>query len=139
MHSEDTRTGIFLPHVSILGNHHCGKERCGEFKLWGNLHDFLCRLDYAKRVVSSFSHQIQSEYYGRNIYVSIEGISLEHFSASHHPIPLLASYHVSCQEVFNYLFSYDRKQDVSTTAEHSKRIIGLLQNITVLFADMINI
>ena len=104
MHSEDTRTGIFLPHVSILGNHHCGKERCEEFKLWGNLHDFLCRLDYAKRVVSSFSHQIQSEYYGRNIYVSIEGISLEHFSASHHPIPLLASYHVSRQEVFNYFF-----------------------------------
>ena len=32
------------------------------------------------RVVASFAHQIQSEYYDGNISVSIEGISLEHFS-----------------------------------------------------------
>ena len=40
----------------------------------------LCRRAYAERVVASSSHQIQSEYYGLNKYVSIEGISLEHFS-----------------------------------------------------------
>ena len=31
--------------------------------------------------VASFDNQIQSEYYGGNIYVSIEGIALGHFSA----------------------------------------------------------
>ena len=40
----------------------------------------LCRRDFADRLVASFSHQIQSEYYGVNRSVSIEGITLEHFS-----------------------------------------------------------
>ena len=47
-------------HVRILRTHHCGKERHGEFKRRGNLHDVLCRRDYIERVVSSFDHQIQS-------------------------------------------------------------------------------
>ena len=41
----------------------------------------LCHHDCYERVVSNFAHQIQSEYYGINIYVSIEVIVLEHFSA----------------------------------------------------------
>ena len=36
--------------------------------------DVLCRRDYFERVVVSFANQIKSEYYGGNIYVSIEGI-----------------------------------------------------------------
>ena len=40
----------------------------------------LCRRGYAERVVASFSHQIQSEYYGGNRSVSIEVIVLEIFS-----------------------------------------------------------
>ena len=43
--------------------------------------DILCRRDYAERVVASFTHQIQSEHFGVNISVYIEGIELEHFSA----------------------------------------------------------
>ena len=35
-------------------------------------------------MVASFAHQIQSEYYGVNISVSIEGIPLEYFSAPTH-------------------------------------------------------
>ena len=34
------------------------------------------------------------------------------------------------------IFYNDRKQDATTTAEHSKLIIELLQNSTVLFDDM---
>ena len=67
------------------------------------------------------------------MYVSIEGIALEHFSASHHPILLLKSYHVSHQAVFDSIFSYDIKQYATTTGENSKRIIELLKNRTVLF------
>ena len=33
-------------------------------------------------MVASFAHQIQYEYYGGNQYFPIEGISLDHFSAS---------------------------------------------------------
>ena len=49
-----------LPHVRILGPHHCGKESHEAFKCWGNLHDVLCRRDYIERVLSSFDHKINS-------------------------------------------------------------------------------
>ena len=42
----------------------------------------LCHYYYEEHVVASFAQKIQSEYYGANIYVSIEGIDLEHFSAT---------------------------------------------------------
>ena len=112
-----------LLHVSILITHHCGKEWRESFKLRVNLHDVLCCIYYAERIVSSFSHQIQSEYYGGSRSVSIEGIDLEHFSASHHLSPLLASYHVSYQAVFHYFLSYYIKQDSTSTDEHIKHII----------------
>ena len=47
--------------------------------------DMLCFIDYSERVVASSAHQIQSEYYGNNRYVSIEGIALYHFSATTQP------------------------------------------------------
>ena len=43
--------------------------------------DVLCCCDYAERVVAKFANKIQSEYYGGNREVYIEGIALEHFSA----------------------------------------------------------
>ena len=46
-----------------------------------NFEDVLCRRDYAERLVASFAKKIQSEYYGGNISVSIEGIVLEQLSA----------------------------------------------------------
>ena len=71
-----------MPHLLILGTHHCGKELREEFKRRRKPHDVLFRNDYAEQVVSIFAHQIQSEYYGGNQCVSIEVIELEHFSAS---------------------------------------------------------
>ena len=69
-----------LPHVHILGTNHCGDLRHTAFKLHELFQYILCCLDYSERVVAIFAHQIQLEYYGGNISVSIEGISLEHFS-----------------------------------------------------------
>ena len=73
-----------LPHVRILGTDHCGDTRCEAFKCCSVKQDVLCRRDYAEIVVASFAHQIQYEYYGGNISVSIEGIALEHFSPPTH-------------------------------------------------------
>ena len=64
----------------------------------------LCRRDYSERDVASFTNQIQSEYYGGNISVSIERIVLEHFSAlqqteinsSTKPCPRNAVFHYFC-------------------------------------------
>ena len=75
------KLAFHLPHVRILGTNHCGEIRRIAFKQRELFQDVLCRRDYAERVVSIFSNQIQSQYYGVNIYVSIEGITLKHFSA----------------------------------------------------------
>ena len=71
-----------LPHVRILGTNHCGELRRTAFKRSELFQDVLCLRDYSERVVASFANQIQSEYYGGNRSVSIEGIALEHFSAA---------------------------------------------------------
>ena len=67
--------------MRILVTNHRGELRCTAFKIRELFQDVLCRSDYAERVVARFVHQIQSEYYGRNISVYIEDISLENFSA----------------------------------------------------------
>ena len=70
-----------IPHVRILGTNHCGNTQREAFKRCSANQDVLCCHDYDEIVVASFGHQIRSEYYDGNRYVSIEGIALEHFSA----------------------------------------------------------
>ena len=57
---------FYFPGVHILGTHHCGNAHREAFKRCREIQDVLCRSDYAKRFVASFTKQIQSEYYGRN-------------------------------------------------------------------------
>ena len=85
----------------------------------------LCRRDYSERVVASFPHQIQSEYYGGNRTVSIKGITLEHFSAL--PQTEINSSTKACPRhaEFHYFLSDYRKQDSANTTAHSKRLIEL--------------
>ena len=49
-----------------------------------NSQDVLCLHDYSERLVTSFEHQIKSEYYCGNHSVSIEGIALEHLCEVKH-------------------------------------------------------
>ena len=70
-----------IPPVQILGTNHCVDSHRTEFKHRESFKDVLCRHDYSERLVASVSNQIQSQYYGGNRYLSIEGIVLEHFSA----------------------------------------------------------
>ena len=79
-------------------------------------------------VVASFANQIQQKYYVGNIYVSIEDIALEHFSAA--PQAYIMSSTLSGQHhaVFcSFLFD-NRKHDSATTTAHSKRYISFLRN-----------
>ena len=71
-----------LTHVRIIGNYHCVNTPHEAFKRRSANKYLLFPCDYDERVVVFFSHQIQSEYYGGNQYVCIEGIALDHFSAS---------------------------------------------------------
>ena len=72
------KLAFYIPHVLILGTNHCGDSRRTAFKRRKLFQDVLCRCDYSERVVASFIHQIQSEHYGGNISIYIEGIALEH-------------------------------------------------------------
>ena len=74
-----------LSHVHILGTRHYIKALHESFKRRQIFLDFLCHCDYAKIVVSSFAHKIQSEYYDINRSVSIKGIEVEEFSETTHP------------------------------------------------------
>ena len=62
--------------MHILGTNHCGEMRHTAFKQRELFQDVLFCRDYSKRLVASFANQIQSEYYGGNISLYIEGIVL---------------------------------------------------------------
>ena len=87
----------------------------------------LCRCDYADRLVTSFTNQIQSEYYGRNISVSIEGITLEHFSKLTNSGIKAPTKSFPRHAVFYYFLSDNSRQYAATTIAHSKRLIVMLK------------
>ena len=70
-----------ISHVQIFGANQCDDSYKTVFKRRKKFQDVICLRDYYERVVDIYAHKIQSEYSGVNIYVSIEGIKLEHFSA----------------------------------------------------------
>ena len=112
-----------LPRVRILGTNHCDAMQRTAFKGRELFQDVLCCRDYSERVVANLAHQIKSEYYGVNISVSIEGISLEQFSAL--PKEDINSTTPSRQRhaVFHSFLSDYSKQDADTTTVHSKSLI----------------
>ena len=79
------KLAFHIPNIQILGMNHCGDSRRTVFNAANHFKmcyfSVITHLDYAERVVASFSYQMQSKYCGGNISVSIEGITLEHFSA----------------------------------------------------------
>ena len=91
--------------------------------------DVLCRRGYAERLVASFANQIQSEYYGGNRSMNIEGIALEHFSAL--PQTEINSTTEPCPRhaAFHSFLSYDSKQDAATTTSHRNCLIELLKKL----------
>ena len=99
----------------------------------------LCRRDYAERVVASFPHKIQPEYYSRNRSVSIEGIALEHFSALPHTEIKSSIKPCPRHALFRSFLSDDSKQDATTTTVHSKCLIEILKEQKVLASTLITI
>ena len=54
------KLAFHLQNVRIIVTNHCGAMRHTAFKRGELFQDFLCRRDYAERVVERFSNQIQS-------------------------------------------------------------------------------
>ena len=60
------KPAIHLPHVRTFGRHHFDKTGWEAFNCLAAYQCVLWRQDYSEHIVSRFSHQIQSEYYGGN-------------------------------------------------------------------------
>ena len=117
------KLAFHLSHVHILVTNHCGEMQHTAFK-WCELFQYvLCHCDYAERLVAIFSHQIQPEYYGGNISVSIEGISFEHFSSLPQTNINPTTPSLQRHEVFHSFLSDFRKQDSATTTLKIKSLI----------------
>ena len=99
-----------IPHVQILSMNHCGDSHRTAFKCHESFQNVLYHSDYAERLVVSFPHQIQFDYYGENRSVSIEGIVLENFNAL--PQTEINSPPKTCPHhaVFHSFLSYDTKK-----------------------------
>ena len=112
-----------MPHVHIIGTHQCVKERGETFKRRSKQHYFLCWHDYAEWIVSSFAHKIKYEYYGGNWHIIIEGIALEHFSASNHASSSLTYETVSRQAVFHQFLPYMTGKNIMQQQKHTVNIL----------------
>ena len=131
----DFHTSFYIPEirklvlhnsrVQILGTSHCGESRQTVFKHHESFQDVICWRDYDDMVVSSFSNQIQSEYYGENRSMSIEVIALGHFSTL--PNSVINASTKSCPHhaVVHSFLSGDSIQNSATTTSHSKNLIQL--------------
>ena len=75
------KLAFHIPCVKIMVANHCGDSRRTVFKRRKSFQYVLCQREHSERVVASFTNSIQSEYYGGNRSVSIEGIAFEHFIA----------------------------------------------------------
>ena len=86
-------------------------------------------------MVVSFSHQIQSEYYGYNILVSIGVIALENSSSTHQTSTFFASGMFHVMLCFTHLFLMI-ENIILQPQLHTAKIIELLKNRQLLFCDI---
>ena len=58
LNSRSKDLALHLPHVRIIGTHHCGNKCREAFKHRGYFQDVLCSCDYEELVVAIFEHKI---------------------------------------------------------------------------------
>jgi hypothetical protein len=113
------KNAYHIHHVRILSKDFCGKERFEAFKKRPG--DVNTRRDYAERLSAKFNLEIQSDHFGNGRSLSMEGSSVEFFSA---PAIVNAEanptgdYSGSITMESQSHFSDESKQDASTTHAH---------------------
>ena len=127
-----SKLAFHLPHVAILGTNHCGKLRRQAFGRRRHFKDAKSRRDYAERLVAKFVQQIQSEYYGGNCSISIEGIALEQFKTELVDVIADETNDDSIQAVFYSFLSDESAQDGATTATHTRQLVQKLLDAGIM-------
>ena len=64
--------------MNILGTNHVGKTRRDALIRRKDKKDIKLRRDYAERLVAAFKQVIQSEHFGANKTLSMEGVAVEY-------------------------------------------------------------
>jgi hypothetical protein len=121
------RYAYHLPHVCILSKNHSAKMRQEMFQQlpWS----VLTRRDYADRLTAKFNLEAQSDHFGNDRDLSIEGSAVEF-----HTVSSLVEYQQSLdfskleqrKEMHSH-FSDNSKQDAPTTYEHMEVLVNHLQ------------
>ena len=100
--------------VSILNKNYCKKMRCDAFK--NNLNWIISERDYAERLVKQLDGEIQSDHFGDNASLSIEGCTLQY-----HKNPRdneITENESNIKMDFHSHFADYSRQDAATTFEH---------------------
>lgn len=110
------------PHINILGKHGCGQLRHDAFMKI--LSSIRTRRDYAEAITALFNWQIQSDHFGNNRTLSIEGSGVE-FHTADGKTRLETHSH----------FSDDSDQNAATTHAHMCKLITKLLEMEAMKPD----
>ena len=100
--------------VSILSKNHCKKLRCEAFK--ENPSWMLSERDYAERLIKQLDGEIQSDHFGDNASLSIEGCTLQYHIKSESNDT--SQNNGTIKMDFHSHFADYSRQDAATTFEH---------------------
>jgi hypothetical protein len=121
-----------LQTVILLSKYQTGKSR--QEALTHIPWSALTRRDYAERLNAKFNLEIQSDHFGNDRDLSIEGVSVHY-----HTLESLRAFEESGDKSdlepwmeFHSHFSDNSKQDAATTHEHMDRLVSLLLERGVL-------
>ena len=122
------KLAFHLPHVKLLGKHHCAAQRKAAFVQRGANMDITLRRDYAERCVERHAIELQCQHFGGNRSLSMEGMAVQHFDNDDTDAQsIVCSY-------YSHL-SDDSKQNAATTTAHTSRLYQHLKDISVLHPD----
>ena len=121
---EHFHKNVYIPHlkkykyhialVTLLSKNHCKKMRCDAFDR--NENWLLSERDYAERLVKELDGEIQSDHFGDNATLSIEGCILQYHVK--HDCTEHVNEEKNIRMDFHSHFADFSKQDAATTFEH---------------------
>jgi hypothetical protein len=110
-----------LAHVKIVGTNHIGLTRREDLSMRHKKKDIKVQCDFADRLVAAFLTEIQSEHFGGNQTLSMEGLAMEYIDASS-----ILNEQKSLKGQFHSFLSDDSDQGAATTAAHTEKFLKLL-------------
>ena len=119
-----------LPHVKILGTNETGDTRRKALHSRGHLGDIGVKKDFVEKFLEAGGVQIQSEHWGENRMLSMEGVTVEGYKCKDEVRD------TSTTNVFHSYLSENGKQDAADSASHMMHLYAMLLKWNLLIAFM---